>query len=70
LPLYHEVLEGNTTEVTTIKAVIEKIVERFPIKHVIAVADRGFLLGNTDRRSGSCLIGKGGHIKILVGRLN
>jgi hypothetical protein len=43
LPLYHEVFEGNTAEVTTIKGVIEKIVARFPIKRVIAVADRGLL---------------------------
>ena len=43
LPLYHEVFNGNTAEVTTIKAVIEKIVARFPIKRVIAVADRGLL---------------------------
>jgi transposase len=43
LPLYHEVFEGNTAEVTTIKGVIEKIVKRFPIKRIIAVADRGLL---------------------------
>ena len=43
LPLYHEVFEGKTAEVTTIKGVIEKIVARFPIKRVIAVADRGLL---------------------------
>ena len=43
LPLYHEVFEGNTAEVTTIKGVIEKIVTRYPIKRVIAVADRGLL---------------------------
>jgi len=43
LPLYHEVFDGNTGEVTTIKGVIEKIVARFPIKRVIAVADRGLL---------------------------
>ena len=43
LPLYHEVFDGNTAEVTTIKGVIEKIVARFPIKRVIAVADRGLL---------------------------
>lgn len=43
LPLYHEVFDGNTAEVTTIKSVIEKIVARFPIKRVIAVADRGLL---------------------------
>jgi len=43
LPLYHEVFDGNTGEVTTIKGVIEKIVKRFPVKRVIAVADRGLL---------------------------
>ncbi len=43
LPLYHEVFDGNTAEVTTLKPVIEKIVARFPVKRVIAVADRGLL---------------------------
>lgn len=43
LPLYHEVFDGNTAEVTTLKPIIEKIVKRFPVKRVIAVADRGLL---------------------------
>ena len=43
LPLYHEVFDGNTAEVTTLKPTLEKIVKRFPIKRVIAVADRGLL---------------------------
>jgi Transposase DDE domain len=43
LPLYHEVFDGNTAEVTTLKSVIQKIIERFPVKRVIAVADRGLL---------------------------
>ena len=43
LPLYHEVFDGNTAEVTTLKPIIEKIVRRFPVKRVIAVADRGLL---------------------------
>jgi transposase len=43
LPLWHEVFDGNTAEVTTIKGVIEKIVARFPIKRIVAVADRGLL---------------------------
>ncbi|CDS54740.1 Mobile element protein [Polaromonas sp. CG9_12] len=50
LPLYHEVFDGNTAEVTTIKGVIEKIVKRFPVKRVIAVADRGLL--STDNLAG------------------
>ena len=43
LPLYHEVFDGNTAEVTTLKAVIQRIVKQFPVKRIIAVADRGLL---------------------------
>lgn len=43
LPLYHEVFDGNTAEVRTLRPTIEKIVQRFPVKRVIAVADRGLL---------------------------
>ncbi len=43
LPLHHEVFDGNTAEVTTLKGVIQRIVKQFPIKRVIAVADRGLL---------------------------
>lgn len=43
IPLYHEVFDGNTAEVGTLKPVIEKVIARFPIQRVIAVADRGLL---------------------------
>lgn len=43
LPLYHEIFEGNTGEVSTLKPIIEKIVQRYPVKRIIAVADRGLL---------------------------
>ena len=43
LPLYLEVFDGNTAEVTTLKPTLEQVVKRFPIKRVIAVADRGLL---------------------------
>ena len=43
LPLYHEIFDGNTGEVTTLKPIIEKIVQRYPVKRIIAVADRGLL---------------------------
>ena len=43
LPLYHEVFDGNTAEVTTLKPTIEKILQRYPVRRVIAVADRGLL---------------------------
>jgi transposase len=38
LPLYHDVFDGNTAEVTTIKPIIEKIVRRFPVKRVITAS--------------------------------
>lgn len=43
LPLYHEVFDGNTGEVATLMPVIEKIVQRFAVKRIIVVADRGLL---------------------------
>ena len=43
LPLYHEIFEGNTAEVSTIQTIITKIIERYPIKRIIAVANRGLL---------------------------
>ena len=43
LPLYHEVFGGNTGEVATLMPVIEKIVQRFPVKRIVVVADRGLL---------------------------
>src|SRR5690606_19823490 len=43
IPLYHEVFPGNTAEVGTLKQSLLKVLERFPIRRVIAVADRGLL---------------------------
>ena len=43
VPLYHEVFEGNTAEVGTLQASLEKVMKRFGVERVIAVADRGLL---------------------------
>ena len=43
IPLYHEVFEGNTAEVGTLKGSLEALMQRFPVQRVIAVADRGLL---------------------------
>ena len=43
IPLYHEVFEGNTAEGGTLKASLEKVLARLPIKRVIAMADRGLM---------------------------
>lgn len=43
LPLYHEVFEGNTAEVNTLQPTVQTIIQRFPVKRIIVVADRGLL---------------------------
>ena len=43
IPLYHQVFDGHTAEVSTLRPVIEQVLRRFPVKRVIAVADRGLL---------------------------
>jgi transposase len=49
IPLYHEVFEGNAAEGKTLKATLQKVMSLFPVKRVIAVADRGLLsVGNLE----------------------
>lgn len=43
LPIYHQVFDGNVAEVSTLKAMLETVMQRFQIWRVIAVADRGLL---------------------------
>ncbi len=43
LPIYHEVFDGNTAEVTTLLPTLRKVLKRFPVKRLIVVADRGLL---------------------------
>lgn len=43
LPIYHEVFEGNVAEVKTLRATLDTVMARYPIRRVIAVADRGLL---------------------------
>lgn len=40
---YHEIFDSNTGEVGMLKPIIEKIIQRYPFKRIIAVADRGLL---------------------------
>ena len=66
LPLYHEVFDGNTAEVTTLKSVIEKIVARFPVKRVIAVADRGLLSTDNLAELQAILLPGGGPLEFIL----
>jgi transposase len=41
VPVFHEVFEGNTADRATLKLAVEKLRERFDIRRIIFVADRG-----------------------------
>ncbi|WP_421622142.1 IS1634 family transposase [Alkalilimnicola ehrlichii] len=43
LPIAHEVFEGNVAETRTLAPMIERLLERFALKRVVVVADRGLL---------------------------
>lgn len=53
MPIYHEVFDGNTAEVATLKPTLVKVLERYPhIRRLIVVADRGLLsVDNIDELS-------------------
>lgn len=49
LPLMHTVHQGNASEVSTLKPMLERVLERFAVQRMIVVADRGLLsLDNVD----------------------
>ncbi len=66
LPLYHEVFDGNTAEVNTLKPTLEKIVKRFPIKRVIAVADRGLLSSDNLDELKTIRLPGGGQLEFIL----
>jgi transposase len=44
MPIYHEVFDGNTAEVSTLKPTLVKVLGRYPhISRLVVVADRGLL---------------------------
>lgn len=43
LPIHHEVFDGNIAETRTLQATLERVMQRFPIRRVIAIADRGLM---------------------------
>jgi hypothetical protein len=43
LPLHHQVMEGNTSEPATLLPMLRQVLATYPIKRVIAVADRGLM---------------------------
>ena len=66
MPLYHEVFDGNTGEVSTLKPTIKKIIERFPVKRVIAVADRGLLSIDNLEELQAMLLPGGGKLEFIL----
>ncbi len=58
LPLTHEVFEGNVGEVTTVQGIVARLGQRFCLRRVVFVADRGMLsLDTLDRLEGLTLPG-------------
>lgn len=53
IPIYHEVFDGNTAEVATLKPTLVKVLDRYPhIRRLIVVANRGLLsVDNIDELS-------------------
>lgn len=48
-PIHHEVFAGNVAEAKTVRAIVERLGERFALRRLILVADRGMLsLDNLD----------------------
>ena len=66
LPLYHEVFDGNTSEVQTLKPTLQGIVKRFPVKRVIAVADRGLLSVENLEELKTITLPSGGQLEFIL----
>ena len=66
LPLYQEVFDGNTAELSTLNSVIEKIVARFPVKRVIAEADRGLLSTDNLAELQAIMLPGGGLLEFIL----
>lgn len=43
IPIAHEVFEGNVAETTTLAPIVERLLQRFALKRMVVVADRGLL---------------------------
>jgi hypothetical protein len=66
LPLHHEVFDGNTAEVQTLKPTRQKIVARYPLKRVIAVADRGLLSVDSLEELKTITLPGGGRLEFIL----
>jgi len=43
LPIHHEVFAGNVAETGTVRGIVERLLQRFALRRLIIVADRGML---------------------------
>ena len=66
LLLNHAVFDGNTAEVNTLKPTLEKIVKRFPVKRVIAVADCGLLSSDNFADLQAITLPGGGKLEFIL----
>ena len=66
IPLSWEVFAGNTPEVSTLVPMLERVLERFAIKRVIVVADRGLLSLANIEQIRSVTLPDGGHLEFIL----
>lgn len=59
LPIHHEVFDGNAAETRTLMPTLEKVIQRFNVRRVVLVADRGLLsLDNLEALEGLRVAGR------------
>ena len=54
LPLMHRVHPGNVAETKTLQSVVSEVLDRFPVKRLVLVADRGLPATTTSGNSRRC----------------
>ena len=58
LPIHHEVFAGNAAETHTLAPTIERVLQRYPVRRVVLVADRGLLSLDNLQQIGEIRIGE------------
>lgn len=65
-PVTHEVFEGSVGETTTVKDVVRRLCERFPIRRLVFVADRAMLSADNLEELESIELPDGSKVQYIV----
>lgn len=66
LPIAHQVHAGNVGEVATLLPAIERTLKRYPIRHVVLIADRGLLSLDNLAQIGALKTAKGEPLEYIL----